>query len=153
TLENVELINGQVYSFYSTAEGGAILNQGTLVLSQVLVVGNTAEGEPGYGQIAAGGGVWSNGSLTVENSSAIVTNSAQGSNQAPGTGAAGPLKRGASAYGGGICIAGGTANVTNTFFGAFSWKGNWAVGGTGGAGLLPGSAYGGAVYVASGTVT
>jgi hypothetical protein len=152
TLENVTLQNGQVWTYTATAEGGAILNQGALVLSQVLVQNNTAYGG-GNGQSAAGGGVWSNGSLTVENSSVFANNSAQGSN--PNS-----VKNGGSAYGGGICIAGGTANVTNTFFGAFphggsgyaGMRGNSALGGTG-AGAPNGSGYGGAVYVASGTVT
>jgi hypothetical protein len=158
TLENVTLQNGvaQGYLFLGTEEGGAILNQGALVLSHVLVQNNTAQGAIGDGQSAAGGGVWSNGSLTVENSSVFANNSAQGSNQNY-TGS----QNGGSAYGGGICIAGGTANVTNTFFGAFirggsgyaGLQGNSAFGGTGGAGTRNGSAYGGAVYVASGTVT
>ena len=156
TLENVTLQNGQIYSIISTAEGGAILNQGTLVLSQVLVQGNTAAGDWGWGQSAAGGGVWSNGSLTVENSSVFSMNMAQGDDQFSANGPGG------SAYGGGICIAGGTANISDSFFGAFipgigvaRMRGNEAAGGKGynTFGTPAGSAYGGAVYVASGTVT
>ncbi|HMF20134.1 MAG TPA: hypothetical protein VKE98_23200, partial [Gemmataceae bacterium] len=48
TLQNLTLQNGN----YN--QGGAIHNQGTLALSQVLVQNNTADGLPG-----AGGGIWS----------------------------------------------------------------------------------------------
>lgn len=151
TLKNVTLQNGlEAWAGLGvTAEGGAIFNQGTLVLNQVLVQNNTAEGENGLGQNAAGGGVWSNGSLTVENSCVFQVNTAEGSNQ-DYTG----LLNGGSAFGGGICIAGGTASITNSFFGAYSeLQGNSALGGTGGAGAPDGSGYGGAVYVGGGTVT
>ena len=114
TLENVTLQNG------TADNGGAIYNQGTLVLNQVTVQSNRAEGLP-----AAGGGIWSNGSLTVENST-IRGNVADAAWSEP-------------AYGGGIYIAGGTANITGSTF-----AGNLA------QGL---AAYGGAVYVAAGTVT
>jgi hypothetical protein len=120
TLENLTLQNGWA------ADGGAVYNQGTLVLSQVTVQGNTADGLPG-----AGGGIWSNGSLTVNNST-FETNVAQNDLGGP-------------AYGGAIYIAGGTANITGSAFGnPLGYAGNTAKGQT---------AYGGAVYVAAGTVT
>jgi hypothetical protein len=120
TLENVTLQNGVVF-----AHGGAIYNQGTLVLSQVLVQNNTAQ------ICGAGGGVWSNGLLTVMNST-IDANLAE--NQCNGP-----------AFGGGIYIAGGTANITGSAFGnPNGYWGNTAEGQT---------AYGGAVYIASGNVT
>jgi hypothetical protein len=116
TLEHLTVQNG-VASTY----GGAIYNQGTLVLSQVTVQGNTAEGV-----LAAGGGIWSNASLIVENST-IRGNVANFGNWSE------------PAFGGGIYIAGGTANITGSTF-----AGNLA------QGL---AAYGGAVYVAAGTVS
>jgi hypothetical protein len=137
TLENVTLQNGEAQGAKATgssAEGGAIYNQGTLVLSAVTVQSNTARGSA---VSDAGGGIWSNGSLTMENSSVIAGNSAS----AVGTNSA------TNAYGGGIYITAGTANITGTTF-----VHNEAQGGTnnGGSG---GSAYGGAIYIAGGTVT
>jgi hypothetical protein len=117
TLENLTLQNGVAAGY----DGGAIYNQGTLVLSGVTVQDNTAEGFP-----AAGGGIWSNGSLTVENSTIGYNVANFGSWTVP-------------AFGGGIYIAGGTADITGSTF-----AGNVAYGST---------AYGGAVYVAGGTVT
>jgi hypothetical protein len=147
TLENVTLQNGQA-AIYNSAEGGAIFNQGTLVLSEVMITNNTADAQPDFGQDAAGGGVWSNGSLTVENSCVFQGNSAMGSDD-QNTGL-----NGGNAFGGAIYIAGGTANVTNSFFGAYSGsQGNSAVGGYGGPYSRDGSGYGGAIYVAAGTVT
>jgi hypothetical protein len=120
TLQNLTLQNG----YYN--QGGAIHNQGTLVLSQVTVRDNTAEGLPGDG-----GGIWSNGSLTA-------TNSTFNSNVALGD-------YGYSAFGGAIYIAGGSARIAGSAFGnPVGGGGNTAKGQT---------AYGGAVYVASGTVT
>jgi hypothetical protein len=114
TLENLTLQNGQAGGY-----GGAVYNQGTLVLSQVTVESNTALS-------AAGGGIWSNGSLTVENSTigGNVVNTGNWSQPA---------------YGGGIYIAGGTATITGSTFGSNAAEGS--------------TAYGGAVYIAAGTVT
>jgi hypothetical protein len=151
TLQNLTLQGGNLFGFGGPAEGGAIYNQGTLVLSKVMVQNNTAVGDgsiisPSTGQAAAGGGIWSNGSLTVENSTVFQGNSANG-----GDGAF----QGGNAYGGAICIAGGTADVTGTFFGCFNFATNH-MGNTAQAGNAhnwAGSAYGGAVYVGAGTVT
>jgi len=131
TLNNVTLQHGHAQPARATAysaDGGAIYNQGTLALSQVTVQNNTADGfvEPG-----AGGGIWSNGSLTVTNST-IDANGALSEGGGP-------------AFGGGIYIAGGTANITGSAFGnPNGYGGNTAKGAT---------AYGGAIYVAAGTVT
>lgn len=116
TLENLTLQNGA-----ANGNGGAVFNRGTLVLNQVTVQDNTAEAF-----VAAGGGIWSSGSLTVENST-IQGNVANFGNWSE------------PAFGGGIYIAGGTANITGSIF-----SGNAAEGST---------AYGGAVYIAGGTVT
>jgi hypothetical protein len=152
TLENVTLQNGlggivPVVGQLATSKGGAIYNQGTLVLSDVMVQNNTA----GNHFQAAGGGIWSNGSLTVENGSVFQGNSAIGGYYAyPG-----PYQ---DAYGGAIYIAGGAADISSTFFGIYNGnahgvgvlQGNTA---EGAGGLYPGKAYGGAVYVGGGTVT
>src|SRR6516164_6571137 len=92
TLQNLTLQNGN----YN--QGGAIHNQGTLALSQVTVLSNTADGLPG-----AGGGIWSNGSLTVKNST-FEANVAENDFDGP-------------AYGGAIYIAGGTVSITGSAFG------------------------------------
>jgi hypothetical protein len=139
TLENMTLKNG--LESWRYAKGGAIYNQGTLVLSEVYVAANTAtEIANGYTD-ASGGGIWSNGSLTAENSCRFNDNSATV-----------PLHYGTldgKAFGGALCIAGGTANITDSTFGVFKYGdplsyGNSAVGF---------KAYGGAVYVGSGTVS
>jgi hypothetical protein len=144
TLQNVTLQNGHVSSSSVSVGGGAIYNHGTLVLSKVLIQNNAAfasfpkitlKGLDAAG--AAGGAIGSNFSLTVENQTVIQGNSAVGEN------AGGYFNEG-NAFGGGIYIAGGTANITGTTF-----AGNTAEGAVGGYG---GSAYGGAVYVAGGTV-
>jgi hypothetical protein len=131
TLENVTLQNGYVRYGRPTIDpmkGGAIYNQGTLVLSDVMVQNNVVYAWAD----AAGGGIWSNGSLTLENSTLIRNNGAS--------------SFGANAFGGGIYIAAGTAKIISTTFVSNTARG----GSNGGPG---GSAYGGAVYVAGGTVT
>jgi hypothetical protein len=142
TLENVTLQNGLVFTPVGTGiaeKGGAIYNQGTLILNNVMVQNNAAIGWPLEKQSAAGGAIWSNGSLTVENGSVFQGNSATGSQSYATTTDLG------NAYGGAIYIAGGTANITDTFFGEFNQiKGNLAQGA---------NAYGGAIYIAGGTVT
>jgi hypothetical protein len=131
TLENVTLQGGYLRygrSAYGAMKGGAIYNQGTLVLSDVLVQNNAVYA---YAD-ASGGAIWSNSSLTLENSTLVRNNGASSLS--------------ANAYGGGIYIAAGTANITSTTFVSNSAR----AGSNGGPG---GSAYGGAVYVAGGTVT
>jgi len=171
TLENLTLQNGfAYYGTGGTAEGGAVLNQGTLTLSGVSVLGNIAQGlqggttKKGFGTAgydAAGGGIWSSGSLTVENQSVIRSNSALGGVGGYSTAASGGGRgAGGKAFGGGICIAGGTANITNSNIGTYYplggyGIGNKAVGGSGYNGISngAGAAYGGGVYVGGGTVT
>jgi hypothetical protein len=140
TLKNVTLQHGKVVppGGLVAQGGGAIYNQGALVLSQVMVQNNTAES---YGS-CGGGGIWSNGSLAVENSCVFQGNSALGG----AFNNPGPF---GNAYGGAICIMGGTADISGTTFGGFAL--NLANSATGGNG--EGKAYGGAVYVGGGTVT
>jgi hypothetical protein len=135
TLQNMTLQNGQAWPWGGPAQGGAIYNQGTLVLSQVAIVNNDAGMQYLTLGDAAGGGIWSNGSLTVQNC-LVMGNSAWGGDGWWG-------HPGGNAFGGGIYIAGGTADITGSTF-----AGNRAQGGP-----YYGSAYGGAVYVAGGTVT
>jgi len=138
TLENMKLAEGLEQS--AGAKGGAIYNQGSLVLSQVNVAYNTAT----TGSDAAGGGIWSNGSLTVENSS-FTGNSAGPWSPGPYAGSYyGPH----NAFGGGIDIAAGAANITGTTF-------EYNIAQTGSVWSFYGgsAAYGGAVYIAAGTVT
>src|SRR5262249_3469819 len=86
TLQNVTLQNGHVSGSGTSAEGGAIFNQGTLDLSEVIVQNSSAAGSYGGGGKqtfkgslnTSGGGIWSSGSLTVENSTVIQGNSAVG---------------------------------------------------------------------------
>jgi hypothetical protein len=165
TLQNLTLQNGYAYGSGVSAEGGAIYNQGTLVLSGVGLYGNAAVGSSGgtvtkknqtppAGQDAAGGAIWSNGSLTVENQTVIRGNSATGGagGYSYTTQQYGP---GGNAFGGAIYIAGGTATITGSSIGNYYPTGGYGIGNTaqGGDGSLPGSAYGGGVYVAAGTVT
>jgi hypothetical protein len=155
TLQNLTLQNGLAFGSCSASEGGAIFNQGTLVLSGVTVQGNIAAGSDGLrknGNDASGGGVWSGGSLTLENGTVVQNNEAEG-----GAALGDSLKYvGGNAFGGGIYVAGGTANITGATI-----DNNVALGGDGilirqvdnfivGQG---GSAAGGGVYIAAGTVT
>jgi hypothetical protein len=168
TLEYLTLHGGNLYGGSGvSAEGGAVYNQGTLVLSGVTVQDNeivaawggngkaSKSGQPGSD--AQGAGIWSDGSLTLENGAAIVNNTAVGGGGGGGsTGGAG-----GNAFGGGLYVAGGAVNISSTTI-----AGNTAEGGAGGVGaLVPvfdggytyrdgagGNALGGAVYVAAGQV-
>src|SRR5262249_21256835 len=59
TLQNITLENGLVPGSGGAAEGGAIFNQGTLILSGATVQNNTAECSGFGGASGAGGGIWS----------------------------------------------------------------------------------------------
>jgi hypothetical protein len=161
TLRNVTLTGGLAIGS-GVANGGAVYNLGTLDLNDVMVLGNQAIGNytayVGRKQTltsfdAAGGGVWSGGSLTVENQTQIEHNSAVG---------VGPTGNG---YGGGIYVAGGTAAISNSSLGYIpglvGW-GNSAVGGQPGpydqnsgysVWYYSGGGFGGGLYAAGGIVT
>jgi hypothetical protein len=71
TLNNLTLQDGLAFGAGVAAEGGAIYNQGTLLLGGVIVQNNSAQGSAGQsssppGQSAAGGGIYSGGSLTLQ---------------------------------------------------------------------------------------
>jgi hypothetical protein len=126
TLENVTLQDGLAFGSGSSAEGGAVYNQGTLVLDGATIQNNLAEGSNGAnaksvkqnggtGQNAAGGGIWSSGSLTLENGTLLQYNTAlggQGGNAYSAvfneTSFGGT---GGNASGGGIYVAAGTASL------------------------------------------
>ena len=77
-----------------------------------------------YGSIAAGGGIWSSGFLTLENGTVIKRNDAQAG---PGVSGGQTAGNGGAAFGGALYVAGGTLNISDTTF-----SGNRAVGGAGG---------------------
>jgi hypothetical protein len=161
TLEILTLQNGLAFGSGISAEGGAIYNQGTLVLSGVTVQGNIAQGSPGSsgcspdfgrckpqgiipGGPAAGGGIWSGSSLTLENGTLILNNQAIG-----GSGDLGSQfdsgSTGGDGSGGGLYIIGGTANLTGV-----TVNDNNALGGQG---VISGNGYGGGLYVDKAKVT
>jgi hypothetical protein len=159
TLSSLTLQNGAAYSplaadgtfTYLPARGGAIYNEGTLTLSAVTIQNSSARGASGgfwgtpIAADAAGGGIYSTGALamsgcTIRNNAAI-----GGYGQSGGFiyadmgGRYYPGSDGRSAFGGGVCVAGGSASITNSTFTA-----NTAAGGNGGSGYGFGSsAYGG----------
>jgi hypothetical protein len=140
TLENVTLVNGLVliggkWGTQNAALGGAIYNQGTLVLSQTMFANNSVDCN-GRAHRAAGGAIWSNGSLTVENSCGFSGNSAICDYYSID-----------DAFGGAICIAGGTVNITNSSFGAY-----YPYGEQPNSALGMNAGFGGAIYVCAGTV-
>jgi hypothetical protein len=145
TLENLMLLGGLAYGSGTAAEGGALYNQGTLVLSGVRLEANIAQGmsETSKGQeAAAGGGIWSNGALTLENGTLLDWNGAYG-----GDG----ISNGGNGFGAGLYIAGGTLIMTNT-----TLTSNFALGGQAfgsGSGSHNGNGFGGGLYVGGGTVT
>jgi hypothetical protein len=161
SLENMSVQNGLAHGSGLAAEGGAMLNQGSLTLSGVTVQNNTAQGYTGgyTGGNAAGGGIYSSGSLTVQNST-IQNNQALG-----GAGASANFfggGGGGSAFGGGMYISGGTATLTrvtvssNTARGGDGGRGGCEAGGSGTLRDTPGGAggngLGGGLYVAGGTI-
>jgi hypothetical protein len=174
TLANLTLQNGLASGAGTAADGGAISNQGTLVLSAVTVQNNVALGSAGKngtswgnanggpGGDAAGGGIWSSGALTLENGSLVQRNYATGG---PGGDAwqycdkysgfcyyEGAGGTGGNGFGGGMYVAGGTASLSGA-----TLIGNTAFGGDGGEGfggrLYGGDGFGGGMYVAAGTVS
>jgi hypothetical protein len=164
TLNSLTLQNGLAFGSGSAAEGGAIYNQGSLALNSMTVQNNTAQGSNGVksangavanGQDSAGGAIWSNGILTLGSGTAIQNNQALGGSVAFGKGAGG------NAWGGGLYIAGGTANLTGVTVNsnrAQGGTGGYNAGGTptgicGGAGGDGGGASGGGLFVAGGSVT
>jgi hypothetical protein len=175
TLSNLTLSDFD--PLYEGFGGGAIYNQGTLVLNAVnvqhnftywpgggiwssgaltLTNGTVIQGNEvyGLGGDAAGGGIWSSGALTLESGTVVQGNAAVG-----GSGATNTTDPGGNAFGGGLYIAAGTANLTGVTVesnsaqggpGAFTRTG-FLMGYTSGPG---GSGFGGGLYATGGaTVT
>ncbi len=157
TLENLTLQGGLAECVWNAQAsrppldgGGAIFNQGTLVLNAVTVQENMAVGGTyeAVGINAAGGGIFCvGGSVTLEGGSIVQNNEAHG-----GEGD----EYGGKALGGGIYASGATVTVSNS-----TLDNNSALGGYGsaegfGEGITvggPGYAYGGGIYASGATVT
>jgi hypothetical protein len=162
TLQTLTLENGLEDGSGNSAEGGALYNQGTLILSGVTVQDNTAQGSAGSpnnsankaagaGADAQGGGIWSNGTLTLENGTTIQSNLAVGGvGGAPDRGTGGTGGRGS---GGGLYVAGGTAIITSTTFSSNTAKGGLGGQGNFGSGGAGADGSGGGLYVLAGTIT
>jgi hypothetical protein len=147
TLENLTLTGGDAVvggNYASPIGGGAVCNLGTLVLDAVTVTGNVIRGIPGYpldggtwpSSAAVGGGVWSSGSLSVQDGTVFENNVALGA-----AGLMGEIA--SSAMGGAIYVAAGSATISNTTI-----TNNQAV-----AQGYPGTSGGGGIYIASGAVS
>src|SRR5262249_40961666 len=137
---------------------GAIYNQGSLTLIGATVQSNTALGAEGAnglvtsgpsrriptsingqaGGDAAGGAIWSSGSVTLEGGTLLENNEALGG-QGGAAGAfftsfgnfAGSGGAGGGGFGGALFEAGGSINIVNA-----SLVGNMGAGGTGGDGFV-----------------
>jgi hypothetical protein len=146
TLRDVTLTGG-----LSDGPGGAIFNRGNLTLQNAIVEDNTARPAAGWPD-ALGGGIWSAGVLVLTGTT-VRNNQALGSHGLDGKGGAG-----GSAFGGGVYVSGGTAELTGVIL-----SGNTAQGGAGGSGSPGrtlsgnggdgGGGYGGGMSVGAGTAT
>jgi hypothetical protein len=162
TLENLTLQNGLAFGSGTAAQGGALYNQGSLLLSAVTVQDNIAQGADGVnatnnsplgtpGQSAWGGGIYSGGSLTLENGSQLLSNQVLGGNGGNAYRSRGAGGDGGDGLGGGLFVSAGTVNLTNTTVGS-----NQAHGGVAGAPgfgvTFGGTSAGGGIYLSSGTL-
>jgi hypothetical protein len=176
TVGGATLQGGLASGYRISAEGGAIYNLGTLTLNGMTIQNNTALGfqgitSSGYGfpgGNAAGGGLFSDGTLTLTGCT-LQFNTAVGGRGFDGsevyTGDAGsvgnvgtPGGPGGSAFGGGLCVGGGTATISSTTISS-----NTAQGGAGGSGYryqrsvysdgAGGNGFGGGLSVTGGSVT
>ncbi len=154
TLENLEITGGTAETDStdgtSEADGGGIVNVGTLILSNVAIVGNTAKATSAT-EAAHGGGIWSSGDLTITGTS-LVNNLIQNNSAIAATGTSSTSP--GEADGGGIYSSStGTVSISQTTF-----SGNKALGGAGfdgstsaAAGGAGGGAVGGGAYMIDGT--
>jgi hypothetical protein len=160
TLNSFQIING------SSTNGGAIYNQGTLIISNCIIGGNSATNRTGTqgitnsngngssgtaGGSAQGGAIYSTGPLSIYYS-VVGTNSALGGSGGSGGGGGngvifggngGNAGGGGSAFGGAVFAAG-----SNNVFVSSQFLNNICTAGTAGSGGVPGSGpfpgYGGA---------
>ncbi len=153
TLKDVTLRNGLAQGSGNAAEGGAIYNEGTLMLAGVTIDNNLAQGSAGANGVvskklhkgeridgqnggdAAGGGIWSSGDVTLDAGTILQNNRATGGNggnagalvgvrNKPDT--LGTVGTGGGGFGGGLYEAGGTVSVAGA-----TLSGNTATGGDG----------------------
>lgn len=155
TLSNFTIGNG--YASGSSAQGAAILNAGTLSLSNMKVQNNLAQGDAGgngtpdfsgaqdggIGGAAQGGAIYNSGALTINSGSIFSANKASGG--VGGSGAAGSLTNGfPNGFGGlGGTAQGGAiynATIATLSINTATFSTNNATGGQGG---VPGTAIGG----------
>lgn len=160
TLNNLQLLNG------SSTNGGAIFNNGILIISNCILAGNAATnitgvngatnnsadgGNGGNGGAAEGGAIYSRGQVSIYYS-VVGTNSALGGNGGTGgTGGSsllfgydgGNAGSGGGAYGAAVYCAGGSnVFVSTEFLDNECAAGSAGSGGSPGSGSFPG--YGGA---------
>jgi hypothetical protein len=171
TLENLTLEKGWADARYASSplpaaasEGGAIYvdSGGTLTLSGVTITNNycfgtyIGSGPAGEaGEVAAGGGIYSNGTVNLQFGTAITNNTVYAGN-AGYAGAGLPGLPGGNAMGGGICVVGGSLSATsgvivsnNTLQAGMGGWGDDA-NGTGGN---SGNAMGGGIYASGANVS
>lgn len=131
TLQFLTLADGRLVGASGTSEqGGAILNLGTLTVTDCTLWTNRAIGGAGGG-LGEGGAIYNSGTLTITNST-FYNNSAIG-------GAS--MMVGGDGDGGAIYNRSGTLTVTNTTFSV-----NEATGGAGGGVGQGGAGQGGAIW-------
>ena len=105
-LSGVTVRNGKV-----AADGGGILNAGTLVLTDSAVTNNQATA-------GAGGGIFSNGSLTATGTSVSSNSASGGGGGISGAGtwviSGSALANNSAGYGGGVAFSGSTAQISGS---------------------------------------
>jgi hypothetical protein len=154
TLENLEITGGTAETDSAggttEADGGGINNVGTLTLTNVAIVGNTAKATV-VGEIARGGGIFSTGSLTITGTT-LVNNLIQNNSALAAAGN--------SSIGGGEADGGGiySNSTVNVSISQTTISGNTAQGGAGfdgststAAGGPAGVGVGGGVFAIDGT--
>jgi Immunoglobulin domain len=159
-LNNLQLING------TSTNGGGIYNNGTLIISNCILAGNSATnvtgvngttnsssdgGNGGNGGTALGGAIYSRGPVSIYYSVVGTNNSLGGNGGTGGTGGSsllfgydgGNAGSGGGAYGAAIyCASSSNVFVSSQFFDNACTAGSAGSGGSPGSGSFPG--YGGA---------
>jgi hypothetical protein len=149
-LSSNTVLGGSNYrSVGGPGQGGAIYNQGQLLLREVLLAGNRADGGGGYYEAAEGeGGALYTVNSTIIDACAFSDNTARG-----GDGGVRQVFPGPGGHGnGGAIYSAGMLRVTNSTVAS-----NQAIGGNGAIGEFRaepgGSANGGGIYSTAGTLT
>jgi hypothetical protein len=153
TLDHLELTNGMAeMSRFTSSQGGAILNQDKLILTNDLFVNNKALGYGGNRpQWGVGGALYENGNSTA---SATIKNCTFDGNQAIGGSPNSTFFNAGGGEGGAVFISNGSGPVTIT---ASTFSNNQANGGdansSGGEGGTGGPGLGGAIALAQSSVS